>query len=256
MQRSTRLKAIIRAVESGPRRIAELVALTGASAVTIRRDLMELEERGALRRTHGGAQPAPSRGADFPFALRRSEDAEAKRAIADAAAALVGPGHAVFFDNGTTVLAIAHRLEHANVTALAVSLHAAAALASHVQNEVIVPGGTVNADDLSFSGSEAVDAVRAMRFDVAFLGACSADPSHGLSVATRADAVVKRAVIAASARVVLVVTAEKLTRTSAHRFGSFADVDVLVTTADAPAAVLHEARSQGISVVTVSTPPR
>lgn len=251
MKRAERLKAIIRSVEAGPRRIAELVELTGASSITIRRDLAELAEQGALQRTHGGAAPASERGRAFPFGLRESEDTAAKDALAKAAARLVRPGQAVLVDNGTTALAVARQLGGVGVTALALSLHAAAALAARSGNEVIVPGGAVDADDLSFMGADAVDAVRAMRFDIAFLGACSADPAHGLTVSTWADAKIKRAALQSSTRTVLVATAEKFTRTSAHRFGAFADLDTIITTAEAPAAILYEARQAGVEVITV-----
>jgi DeoR/GlpR family transcriptional regulator of sugar metabolism len=251
VQRSERHKTIIRAVEGGPVRLRDLAELTGASMITVRRDLAELAEQGALRRTHGGAEPALTRGAEFPFDLRRSEKPGTKAALAEAAAQLVHPGQSVLIDNGTTALAVAHRLEGAGVTALALSLHAAAALASRPGNEVIVPGGAVDVDDLSFLGVDAVDVVRSMRFDIAFLGACSADPTHGLTVAKWADAKIKRAALESSARTVLVATAEKFTRTSTHRFGSFADLDTIVTTADASAAILYEARQAGVTVITV-----
>jgi DeoR/GlpR family transcriptional regulator of sugar metabolism len=241
---------IIRAVADGPRRIGELAELTGASSITVRRDLAELAEQGALQRTHGGAAPAPARGAEFPFALRQSESPEVKRALAVAAAELVHPGQSVLIDNGTTALAVATQLADAGITALALSLHAAAALARR-GNEIIVPGGSVEPDDLSFMGIDAVDTIRSMRFDVAFLGACSADPAHGLTVARRADAKIKRAAIDASTRTVLVVTADKFARTSAHRFGSLTDLDTIITTADAPTLALHEARELGVNVVTV-----
>ncbi|WP_136056018.1 DeoR/GlpR family DNA-binding transcription regulator [Microbacterium sp. K24] len=252
VQRSERLKVIIRAVESGPRRIQDLAELTGASTITIRRDLTELAEQGALRRNHGGAEAASKRGAEFPFGLRLSEEPNAKSALADAAAQLVLPGQSILIDNGTTALAIARRLAGFGVTALALSLHAAAALAERPGNEVIVPGGAVDPDDLSFTGVDAVDAVRSMRFDVAFLGACSADPTHGLTVSKLADARIKRAALASSARVILVATAEKFTRTSAHRFGSFADLDTVVTSADAPVGAIHDAREAGVTVITVT----
>lgn len=238
-------------MENGPRRIPELAELTGASTITIRRDLVDLAEQGLLRRTHGGAVPIVPRGAEFPFDLRAAENRDAKAALAAAAAQLARPGQAVLIDNGTTATAVARGLAGTGVTGLALSLHAAAALAARPGNEVVVPGGTVDADDLSFLNAEAVEAVRSMRFDIAFLGACSADPAHGLTVSQRADAVIKRAVWASSARTVLVATAEKFARTSAHRFGALADLDTIITTADASPAVLHEAREAGVTVITV-----
>ncbi len=191
------------------------------------------------------------RGAEFPFGLRQSEAPATKSALAEAAAQLVRPGQSVLIDNGTTALAVAHELRGVGITALALSLHAAAALASKPGNEVIVPGGTVDADDLSFVGIDAVDVVRSMRFDIAFLGACSADPASGLTVSKWADAKIKRAAMDSSTRTVLVATAEKFTRTSAHLFGTFADLDTIITTVDISPAVLYEVRQAGAAVITV-----
>lgn len=73
-------------------------------------------------------------------------------------------------------------------------------------------------------------------------------PSGGLTVTTFDDAAIKRAIIAASAHVVLAATGDKLTRTSAFRFGVVEDLDDLVTTRDAPPEMLDEFVAAGVSV--------
>lgn len=253
MQRSERQRSIIRAVESGRRTIGELCALTGASAITVRRDLVELAEVGAVARVRGGAEPVAHRGSGFPFALRAGEHGGDKASLAAAAAALVPDDASVLVDNGTTAVAVARALAGRRIRALALSLHAAAALGARPGAEVRVPGGTIVHDDLSFAGVGALQAVRETRFDVAILGACAASPESGLTVAGWDDAQVKREAIAQARRVVLVVTVDKLERTAAHRFATFADVDVVVTTADAPADLLHPIRAAGAEVVLVRT---
>ncbi|MFJ2618826.1 DeoR/GlpR family DNA-binding transcription regulator [Glutamicibacter sp. NPDC087344] len=251
MQRSERLRMIIRIVDAGARSVGDLVELTGSSAITIRRDLMELAEQGALRRVRGGAAPAVARGSEYPFDLRQAESTETKRALAQLAAAQITAGDCVVIDSGTTALAVAHELAGTGITAMALSLRAAAALNRTPGNEVIVPGGTIGYDDLSFTGASVADAVTAMRFDTAIIGACAADPENGLTVAQWNDAHMKRAILKASRRIILVATADKFTRTAAHRFGELSDVDMIITTADAPPAVLYEARTQGIEVLLV-----
>lgn len=186
--------------------------------------------------------------------MRAGSDRAAKQALAEAAAQLVPERATVAIDNGTTALAVADRLAGRDLSAMALSLHAAAALARRAGVEVIVPGGPVAQDDLSFHGPGAAEAVRAMRFDVAVLGACAADPEAGLTVAGWGDAQVKRALLETARRVVLVATADKFTRTAAHRFGALADLDTVVTTQDAPADVVHLLRDRGVEVVTVPVP--
>jgi DeoR/GlpR family transcriptional regulator of sugar metabolism len=250
VQRSLRHKAIITAV-TGSRTgvsVEALVGLTGVSPITVRRDLAELEALGALRRTHGGAAKAMKRGAPMPFALRIGEDQERKQALARTVAAMVQDDESLILDNGTTCLAVAHELTGRPLTVLALSLHCAAALASAPGARVVVPGGPVETDSLAFLGSQAVDAVRDTRADVAVLGACSASADHGLTATTPEDAQVKRACIASAARTILVATGEKLERTSTFRFARPVQISALVTTPDAPAEILGLFHDAGVDV--------
>lgn len=251
VQRSKRHKLIIEVVSSGPRSIQALAELTGASAVSIRRDLAELAEQGVIRRIRGGAAPLPHRGADYPFALRQTSDIDLKRALAQAVGRLIEPGESVFIDNGTTALTVAEELAGKGVTAMSASLHAAAALLSKPGNQVIVPGGPVDYDDLAFTSAGAAEAVADMQFDTAIIGACAANPNTGLTVARWGDAQVKRAAFAAARRVILVATAAKFNRTAAHRFATIADLDTIVTTSDAPPEVTAEAHLAGVTVIGV-----
>lgn len=254
MQRSKRQKLIIETVSSGPRSVAALAELTGASTVSIRRDLAELAGQGAIRRIRGGAAPMPRRGADYPFALRQASDIDLKRALAKATAQLIESGESVFIDNGTTALAVAKELAGKSLTAMAVSLHAAAALASKPGNQVIVPGGLIDHDDLAFTSAGAAEAVAAMRFDTAIIGACAANPAAGLTVASWGDAQVKRAALASAQRVVLVSTADKFNQTAAHRFASIAELDIIVTTRPAPPEVTAAAHIADVTVLEVDNP--
>jgi DeoR/GlpR family transcriptional regulator of sugar metabolism len=254
MQRSQRHKMIITAVETGPKTVENLAALTGASAITVRRDLAELSECGILQRIRGGAAPLPSRGAQYPFALRQTEHAGVKQALAEAAATLVKPGDAVLIDNGTTALAVASQLAGLGITALALSLHAAAALASKPGNQVIVPGGPISYDDLSFAADSAEQSIRQMRFDYAFIGSCAAQPDSGLTVADWSEAQTKKTILTSTLHPVLVATADKFERTAAHRFASLGDMDTLITTADTPSSALAEARICGLTLITVTVP--
>lgn len=225
--------------------MADLVALTGASAVTVRRDLAELESHGALSRTHGGARQAFKRGSPLPFSSRLDSDLEGKRALAEVAAGLVADDESVIVDNGTTCLEVARCLSGRPITALALSLHAAAALASRPGAYVTVPGGPVETDSLAMTAA-GVEAVRDVRVDVAVIGACSASSTHGLTSTTFEDAALKRAVLRAASRTVLVAGAEKLSRSSTFRFGGPEDLTDLVTTQDAPEDLLAMFRDLGV----------
>lgn len=154
----------------------------------------------------------------------------------------------VILDNGTTCYAVAQHLAGRPITALVLSLHAAAALAASPGARVVVPGGPVETDSLAFIGSSALDAVRTTFADVAVIGACSAAPAHGLTSTTHEDATLKRAIIAGSRRRVLVATAAKLARTSTFRFGILSDLTHLITTTDAPCETVEAYQEAGVQV--------
>jgi DeoR/GlpR family transcriptional regulator of sugar metabolism len=254
VQRSLRQAAIIKAVaQPGLTSVDALVALTGASAVTIRRDLTDLESRGLVRRQRGGALRAPQRGVRTPFTARYETGRALKEALAAHVATLVADDDSVILDNGTTCFAVAQALVGRPLTVLALSLRAAAVLAARPGATVIVPGGPVEVDSLALMGSTVVESINETLADVFVLGACSASPAHGLSSTTYEDARIKRAAIAASTRRVLVATGEKLTQTSTFRFGALRDVTDLVTTPDAPEDLLTRFSDDGVTVHVVRT---
>lgn len=231
-----------------PVSVTALARLTGASEVTIRRDLTDLEGHGLVRRVHGGAVAVELRGTPMPYSLRAAENAEGKQMIARTVSGLVEDDMSVVIDNGSTMVAVAQALAGRRITALCVSLRSAVILGDAGGAAVVTPGGMVGAESLRYGGAACREALDGFRADLAVVGTCSAQPATGLTVTTSEDALVKRAIIGSSARVVLAATGDKLLRTSAFRFGTHEDVDDLVTTQDAPANVLAAFESAGARV--------
>jgi DeoR/GlpR family transcriptional regulator of sugar metabolism len=252
VQRSLRHKLIVQSVRTGGHlRIAQLAELTGSSAVTIRRDLVELEAHGSVRRTHGGAARAAKFGEEVPYRIRVGEEQQAKADLAEAAAALINDYDSLIIDNGTTCHAVALELAGRPVTALCLSLHVAGALASVPGARVIVPGGPVEPDTLALYGSQAVDAVRNISADILLLGACSVSATRGLTAVSYEDAEIKKASIQAASKTILVATGAKLNQTSNFRFGAPTDVTHLITTRDADYEVQAAFRAAGVQVTLI-----
>lgn len=239
---------IIRALGATPVSVDALARLTGASAITIRRDLADLEGHGLLRRVHGGALAVDLRGTPLPYALRATERADDKAAIAGVIGSLVADHSSVILDNGSTMDAVARTLAGRPVTALCMSLRSAVALGDAPGATIVVPGGRVGGESLRCDAATSIAAVADFRADLAIIGACSTNPASGLTVTTHDDAQVKRAILGSSARVVIAVTGDKMNRTSSFRFADLDDIDDLVTTRDAPEQALLEFRAAGVRV--------
>ena len=106
-QISEREKEIVKLLAADPgTSVTRLAELLGVSVVTIRSDLSDLEQKGILVRTRGGAAPAY-----HPHVLeRQSLNVEAKSRIAQAAAALVNDGDTIMIEAGTTTALVARHL--------------------------------------------------------------------------------------------------------------------------------------------------
>lgn len=229
--------------------VEQLSRLTGASEVTIRRDLAALEAHGALRRVPGGAARAVRSGEELPYALRVSEDLETKARLAKAAVAMIADHETVIIDNGTTCHAAATELVGRPLTAVCLSLHSAAVLGAAPETRVIIPGGSVTPDSLALMSIQAVDVVRGLNADVFLMGACALSPHRGLVSDLPEDAAMKAAAIESSTRRVLLATADKLGRPSTFRFATLDDLTHLVTTDDAPPSVIEAFEDAGVEVV-------
>lgn len=251
VQAPERHQLILRQLElDGRVSVSELSGRAGVSEMTIRRDLEALEQTGALSRVHGGAVPAQSRSYEPPFALRVTQNVEAKRRIGKAAATLLHDGETAILDAGTTTLEIARALRgRRNLRILALSLHIADLLADEPGLTVMVAGGIARPGERSLIGSLAERAFEDLSFDTLFLTVGGVDLRHGLSEYNLDDAAVKRAAFASSRRRIAVADASKLGKAAFARIAAIEELDVLVTDSDASPPFLDAIRSTGVEVV-------
>ncbi len=152
--------------------VAELCERFGISEATARRDLRSLAGEEKVLRTHGGALGDYDRGF-ASFAERQGRAVGGKEQIARAAHRHLGAGQTVFFDAGTTLLALARRLVEAPVGELKVvtnSLPVAEALGGAEGVRVFLTGGEYLNRQAVFLGDAACAALRFWRFDAVFLG--------------------------------------------------------------------------------------
>lgn len=231
--------------------VTELAELTGASEMTVRRDLEVLAAQGVLERYRGGARTLLLRGQEPPFALRAAEAQEAKRRIAEEVCRLVADGESVALDSGTTCLAVAHRLRERRVTVMPLSLPAVNALADAAEVTLLVPGGQPRPGELALAGPLTEASLAAVRFDTAIIGCCGLTAADGLTAHDLADAAVKRAAIASARRVIAVTDAAKLTRTALAHVAPVTSLDTVITDTDAPADRIAELTRAGVEIRTV-----
>lgn len=214
--------------------VREVAEATGVSEITARRDLVELEERRALKRTHGGAMTMRDGQVEIfdasepTFDARRRRNSKAKVAIARAAAQLVKPGSTIALDVGTSTLELARCLAKVGEIKIVTNNLRAASLLADSPHAVYVPGGRVRGKELSVYGSVTADQIRAYWFDIAFIGV-SGVTEAGLFDYSPEDTEIKRIYMERAKRVVVLCDAQKFGHHSMVQVAPLSAFQVLVT---------------------------
>lgn len=219
-----------RAQAEGRVDVAELAAELDVTTETIRRDLSTLERHGLLRRVHGGAIPVDRPRFEPSLAARDTHMQAEKERIAKTALDEVPDGGSILLDAGTTTARLAAILPaEVELTVVTNSLPIAGALVGRPNLTVLVIGGRVRGRTLACVDDWALRVLADTFVDVAFLAANGISAEHGLSTPDIAEAAIKRAMLAAGHRTVLLADHTKVGQNHFARFGSLEDVDVLIS---------------------------
>ncbi|ANZ18121.1 transcriptional regulator, DeoR family [Streptomyces noursei ATCC 11455] len=229
-----RQQEILRLAREGGRvDVLSLAEEFQVTAETVRRDLKALDRAGLLRRVHGGAIPAGRLDFEPDLAERDAVAADEKQRIARAALAELPGGDgrgSVILDAGTTAARLAAEIPlEAELTVVTHGLPVAARLADHPGLTLHLVGGRIRHRTRAAVDDWALRAYREINADVVFLATNGFSLDGGLTTPDLAEAAVKRALIAAARRVVLLADSAKFEQRHFARFGDLSDVDLLIT---------------------------
>jgi DeoR/GlpR family transcriptional regulator of sugar metabolism len=206
----------------------ELSSRFAVSLMTVHRDLDELERRGVLRKTRGGATPQPSSLFESNVRYRLTSAPREKEALARFALTLIEPGQAVLLDDATTTLALARLLPGiAPLTVITNYLATIQLLHTTPGIRLIALGGEYFPSHDSFTGIVCEGAIASLRADIFFMSTSAV--SHGIAYHQEQEIVaVKRAMLRAAAKRVLLIDHGKLGKTALHHLAPLSDFDLVV----------------------------
>ena len=208
--------------------IAELEQDFGISPMTARRDLAELERRGVVRRTHGGAVLPGVSAEEDSFARRLELAAAEKRRLAEEAVATLPVPCSVFLDSSTTSYFVARRIVDLQLaaTVLTNSLPILNLLFEEGGRELeaVMLGGTLRRVNRSFVGPFTVQTIRGHFADRLFLSVKAVAENGILTEADPLEAEVKRAMIAQAGESTLLIDRSKLSARGLTAIAPIADV--------------------------------
>jgi DeoR family fructose operon transcriptional repressor len=227
---------------------AQLAAELGVSTESVRKDLAVLEERGLLRRVHGGAIPVHELTFE-PDLQERISFAKEKDGIVRAAVRHVPAGASLLIDAGTTTARLASALPpQGEQIVYTNSLPIALSLSDHPSVTVRVLGGTIRRPTLAGVGQVTLDALAAVNVDIAFLGTNGISRSRGLTTPDEQEALVKNRMLTTARRRILLADHSKFGRESLCRHALLSDIDLLITDSGTSQADLDAVTRHGVEV--------
>ncbi|TSD40390.1 DeoR/GlpR transcriptional regulator [Rhodococcus sp. KBS0724] len=207
----------------------------GVDASTIRRDLDTLVRSGKAERTHGGARPVTGAAFEIPYAVKETARRQEKAAIAQCAAQKVLDGDTVILDSGSTTYQVALELRHrTDLTIITNDLRIGKYVATIPAIRLLVTGGELLGSVYTLVGERAVDFLSDYSADWAFLGADAIDPIAGITNTNTLEIPIKRAIIAAATRTVVVADSSKLGHRALAKVAAIYEVDTILTDSGLP----------------------
>lgn len=226
----------------------------GISVSTIRRDLDHLSREGLLSRTHGGAvRMRPQASYEPSTELASSTAVEEKRAIVQEAVKALQPNQSIIIDTGTICHNLAEAIAQLDIplTVITNDLLVAQTLTFKTQISVVVPGGANRFGAYSLLGEPGLAFLRDVRCDLFFMSAQAVDAECASD--TVMDLVeLKRTMMGASAKTVLIADSSRFGGRALYRIASIERVKAVITDEGLPLGLRDTIRSQGVELSCVS----
>jgi DeoR/GlpR family transcriptional regulator of sugar metabolism len=251
LSQGERMQRVLELLESRDSvQVTELAREFAVSEVTVRSDLSQLAREGLVARVRGGVRPLQRGQSELGFDFRLRLEVERKRAVARAAAEMVGDGEAIALDASTTAYYLALELRSKRELVVVTNgLLIAASLADAPGINVLVTGGMLRLSAMSLVGDLGADLLRATRINRGFLGARGLSLERGLMDLNPDEVRIKQEMADACERVIAIVDGTKWHRSALLSFVPSEAVDAVITDDTAPADEVEAWRARGIDVV-------
>jgi DeoR/GlpR family transcriptional regulator of sugar metabolism len=220
------------------------------SVMTIRRDLLQLENQGFLTINRGIAYLNAGTTLELSSALKDNQMLKEKKRIAKKAVQFVSEGSTVFFDNGTTVRELAYEIvQMKNLTVITNSLLVINILCNFPQIACMVVPGALDHRSMGFFDATTCAYMARMNVDIAFFGAEGVDADAGFMVPSVNDAEYKRVISVNSTDVIILADSSKAGKKSLVRYADFDTVSVLITDNKCDQKALERMRKKKAEII-------
>lgn len=204
----------------------------GVTVMTIGRDLRQLEKKGLLVRTHGGAMLPGFMEEETLYAKKKVSAIETKQKIAEAAMQFIHPGMTLFLDAGTTTYEIAEQILREKINDLTVitnDLRIGLLLYPAKSIHTIILGGTVLNATGAVAGAVASEQLDRYVIELAVLGTSAVTDDFYMVVPTESKMLFKKKAIQQSEISILVTDHTKFHKKKCYKAAALREFDYIIT---------------------------
>ncbi len=208
----------------------EIAKKVNASEITIRRDLLKLEEKGLLVRTRRGAIKNGVTENLFAYDDKINQKRDEKDYICQIASSFIKTGDIIFIDCGSTVSLLTHYIKKIeSLTVITNSLPIASELIHFNNIKLILIGGEIDNKRKAVYGYSAINNIAQYHANKAFIGADGISLSQGVTSYNERSASVTLKMAENSDEVFLLCDSSKIEKNSFVRFAPLSIISYVIT---------------------------
>ena len=221
--------------------VKDLAKALSISESSIRRDLSELQSKGLISRKHGGAEAIDSVTRNIPYSHRYQLGKNEKKKIAQIAAGLVKEGDVVFLDASSTTIYLAVEIAGIKgITVITNGIEIARELCNYSVKVICTGGLMYNEDRVMLVGGMALDVVRSIHADIAFISSQAISNDGVLTCVYQEANDVRRAMIENADKRVYLCLESKIGRIAPYRLTTLNSIDYMVCNTEVPKTLIDK----------------
>ncbi len=224
------------------------------SGMTLRRDIEYFEREHEAIKVRGGARSMKfiTTQTDDSITARMKENIHSKDSITARAAEFLETGRSIFIDSGSTLQRIVPYVPNDRFTFTTTDPVSALELCKIGLPIVNVVGGRLDRDNQTITGLQATRFLSDINIDIALLSPSGLSARSGFTVGNYSECELKRIVVEKARLVIILMDSSKIDKSLPYTFGTFENIDVLITSSALPAELDVLARENGVRVINVA----
>ena len=237
-------------IKHGTVLVSDLVSRLEVSAVTVRKDLTELEKNDRLYRSHGKAVLVNPYINNRSVSEKEKLAPDQKHAIGREAARLITRDDSICIASGTTVHALARNIHPIHkLTVVSASLPVSNILSQHENIDIIQLGGMLRHSSLSVVGEYSARILDECSFSKLYMGVDGIDFDYGITTTDMREAALNQKMIAAAQKTIVLADSSKFGRRGFAKIADIDAIDVIITDAGVSPKVVKQIENLGIELI-------